>query len=310
MNVECAQNYKIIMKTLYEKYYNGVDHKSAETSSFWKEFGDKLRINKKKDCYELIGFGFGEFTKKTFVNTIKSIPVTFLLRKLLREHNANYITVNVVNKILKTWNVILSFGRVKNLLSFDLINSHGLFNQKGYICIIGDGYGFFGTLLKIIHPKAKIIFINLGKVLPFDIWYFVSMFPEINPLHLQSHLDVNTVQRHSVIFLEAEKIELMRNLPISLFINIASFSEMDMPMIQKYFEYMRTSTIDCFLYCCNREEKTLTDGSVIRFSDFPWDERDKVIVDELCPWYYQYPISRPPFWRQFEPFRHRLVKIK
>jgi putative sugar O-methyltransferase len=303
----CPELYKGIMKTLFEKYYIEAGS-SVVTSSHWKEFGDKTTINKNNDFYLLKGFGLGTFRKKNIVNIIRYIPEGILIRNLLRENNPNPKTVNEVNKILKSWNVIFSFDHLKNLLSFDLINSQRLFNQTGYICIIGDGYAFLGTLVKMIHPKTKIIFINLGKILPFDIWYFSRIFPEIEPLHLQSYKDVNAIQRHSVIFLEAEQCELMRNLPISLFINIASMGEMDMPTIQKYFEYMRTSTVESYFYCCNREEKKMQSG-IIRFSDYPWDVRDKKIIDELCPWYQKFPISKPPFWRHFPPIRHRLIKF-
>ena len=115
---------------------------------------------------------------------------------------------------------------------------------------------------------------------------------------------------HSMIVLEAEKCELINKLPISLFINIASMQEMDMPVIQKYFEYMRTSTVESYFYCCNREEKTLFDGSVIRFSDYPWDEEERIIIDEPCPWYQQYPSNCPPFWHDFDGTHlHRLIKL-
>ena len=111
-----------------------------------------------------------------------------------------------------------------------------------------------------------------------------------------------------IVFLEAEHCERMENIPISLFINIASMQEMDLQVVHRYFELMRTSTVDSYFYCINREKKTIPDGSVIRFIDYPW-EGDETFIDELCPFYHSYPSSRPPFWRPFEPHRHRLVKL-
>ena len=86
--------------------------------------------------------------------------------------------------------------------------------------------------------------------------------------------------------------------------------EMNMALIQKYFSIMRTSTVESYFYCCNREEKTLPDGNVIRFSDYPWNEEESIIIDEPCPWYQKYPSLYPPFWRDFEGTHlHRLIKL-
>ena len=94
------------------------------------------------------------------------------------------------------------------------------------------------------------------------------MFPDIDPLLLEQPGDCQLLDNQSIIFLEAEHFEWMQNLPISLFINVASMGEMDMPVINRYFEYMRTSTVASNFYCCNREEKTFPDGTVTCFSDY------------------------------------------
>jgi hypothetical protein len=104
----------------------------------------------------------------------------------------------------------------------------------------------------------------------------------------------------------------MRDLPISLFINSASIQEMDLSMINNYFDAMRTSTVESYFYCVNREEKTLPDGSVIRFNDYPWQSSDITVsgIDGMCPWYQEYPSSIPPFWKPFDgPIWHRLIKL-
>jgi len=94
-----------------------------------------------------------------------------------------------------------------------------------------------------------------------------------------------------------------------LFVNIASMQEMDMPVINKYFEIMKTSTVESYFYCCNREEKVLSDRSIIRFMDYPWGG-GQILVDEPCPWYQEYPSNRPPFWKPFDGTNlHRLIKL-
>ena len=111
--------------------------------------------------------------------------------------------------------------------------------------------------------------------------------------------------------MEAENYEFLNGLPISLFINIASMQEMNLEVIQHYFQYMRSSLEIPYFYCCNRLEKKLPDGTMVRFLDYPWDMDDKILIDELSPWYQTYPAPNPPFWRRFDgPIHHRLVKLK
>ena len=130
------------------------------------------------------------------------------------------------------------------------------------------------TSVKSLIPDAKIIFVNLGRNLLIDVVRFSSIFTDNEVLHLFREEDKEDISNHSIVFLEAENYELMRDLPISLFINIASMHEMDLSVINNYFDAMRTSTVESYFYCVNREEKTLPDGSVIRFNDYPWQSSE------------------------------------
>ena len=160
-----------------------------------------------------------------------------------------------------------------------------------------------------MNPTARILFINLGRNLLIDSICFSKAFPELNPKLLSKSAGQDSHPQSEIVFLEAEHCEHMENIPISLFINIASMQEMDLQVVHRYFELMRTSTVDPYFYCNNREEKTLPDGSVICFNDYPWGD-EEIFIDELCPFYQYYPSSRPPFWRPFDgPIRHRLVKL-
>jgi len=298
-----------MLGTLYKKYYSGGGF-SEVTSSHWREFGVKTTVTRNNHDFEINSYGISTHTKKSPLRSLKHLPIDFLLSGLLRKHNASEKTIAYAKSITSQSNIIFAFDHAKHVLIYDLIESYGLFNTQDLICIIGDGHGFFGTLIKAILPDAKILFINLGRNLLIDAICFSKVFPGVQPLHLQKPEDRKFMDNHSIYFLEAEQFDLMKKLPISLFVNIASMAEMEMPVIQKYFIYMRTSIAIPHFYCCNREEKTLPDGSIIRFSDYPW-EGAEIIVDELCPWYQQYPSSRPPFWHPFDgPIHHRLVRLE
>lgn len=187
----------------------------------------------------------------------------------MKKHGAELKTIQNVKYITNRLNIHFDFDHAKHVLIYDLLDYYGFFNTERLICIIGDGHGFFGTLIKTLCPDAKILFINLGRNLLIDAICFSAVFPDIEPLLFQQP-DRQLLDNNEIIFLEAEHFERMQNLPIGLFINVASMAEMDLPVINRYFEYMRTSTIESHFYCCNREEKTLLDGSVIRFDDYPW----------------------------------------
>jgi len=298
-----------ILERLYQKYYLD-ENLSDVTSSHWKHYGRKISVIKSQESYELKGLGFGNHQRKNVFNIIRTIPQRLLLHRMLRENNANPKTVTTVNDILNSWDLIFGFSHLKNLLSFDLLHSHGLFNQPGYICIIGDGYGFLGTLIRMMFPKSKIIFVNLGKVLLFDAYYFSLIFKDLPVVLVEDDTNEKT-RNYEIIFMEAENYEFLNGLPISLFINIASMQEMNLEVIQHYFQYMRSSLEIPYFYCCNRLEKKLPDGTMVRFLDYPWDMDDKILIDELSPWYQTYPAPNPPFWRRFDgPIHHRLVKLK
>jgi putative sugar O-methyltransferase len=301
---------KQIQETLFQKYYLN-DQLSEVTSSPWSEFGRKTTVKQSGDGFDFNASGISAFARKKIpvINTLKHYPIDFLLHQLLKKHHGHPETIQAAKLITQKLKIHFDFDHAKHVLIYDLLNSYGLFNTENLICIIGDGHGFFGTLIKSLSLDAKIIFINLGRNLLIDTICFSKIFPNIEPLHYHQPENFDQIKNNEIIFLEAEQFELLQNLPISLFINVASMQEMNLQVVHRYFELMRTSTVDPYFYCNNREEKTLPDGSVICFNDYPWGD-EEIFIDELCPFYQYYPSSRPPFWRPFDgPIRHRLVKL-
>ena len=299
-----------IQGILFEKYYS-TEEFSDVTSSHWKKFGKKTKVIRGKNSFEISAYGISAFQKKTsFLQSLRHVPINLLLSQMLSQHDAEQQIIISAKSITKSLNIHFDFDHAKHILIFDLLNSYGLFNTEHLICIIGDGHGFFGTLINTLCPDTRILFVILGRNLLIDAICYSEVFPESEPLLFQRHEHRLQLEDKSAIFLEAEHFEWMQNFTISLFINVASMQEMDLPIINRYFEYMRTSSASPHFYCCNREEKTLPDGSVTRFADYPWGKED-ILLDELCPWYQEYPYTQLPFWRPFDgPTRHRLVKLQ
>jgi len=120
-----------------------------------------------------------------------------------------------------------------------------------------------------------------------------------------------TENRLSVIAIEAENHHLIQLCPIDLTINIASMQEMNPEVVAEYFTDISIAAQkhSGYFYCCNREEKILPDGTLVKFKDYPWHLMSEILVDELCPWHLKYYNIKPPFYHNYDGvIRHRLAK--
>ena len=166
-------------------------------------------------------------------------------------------------------------------------------------------------MLKLFDPNIQVISVNLGRTLFFDVLYSQRCLPNVESVLLKtSHACHGESQCFQLAFLEAERYGLLEDLPVDLFVSIASMQEMLPSVIDNYFKYMRSSSRSpCYFYCCNRLSKELPDGVLTEFMKYPWGNSD-ILLDELCPWYQRFPVSRPPFWQSFDgPIQHRLARI-
>lgn len=302
---------------LVSKYFTGTNSFSEETSSHWKKYGEKLSIkqghksrNWKKRTSERInpftkleikGEGFGDFKKLNFINLISSVPIYI------------YCSIRLwpklkVNTLLKTLiyclksRQIFGYDVTRMALTIEFLERNiGNLDSKSF-CLIGDGYGRFGSILKSIFPNCKVIYINLGRTLLFDYYYTSKVFPK------SAHLVIRTQSELSDDFsyIEAERYREIK-IEAEIFINIASMQEMNMKAINDYFSLFKSQSHPIYFYCANRISKKLPDGSVINFNEYPWNGM-KVLADELCPWHQKFPSIKPPFVRKFDgPVQHRLV---
>ena len=295
-----AAAYRAILGTLYERYYQQAAP-SLVTSSHWRSIGWHQVDRDAKGLYHFRGHGFGDGQSRSLWYCAKSIPSLYLTRRLLAAQHAPAALISAAKKIARRSDRIFGFDCAKHVLAFATIRAH-LPIRPQTICVIGDGYGYGGALLQVVWPDARLISVNLGRTLCFDVAYSARCRLPAPHLIEDGGLD----DRARTIFVEAEALHRLEGIPIDLFVNIASMQEMDPPVIAAYFRLMAGA----YFYCCNREEKTLPDGTVVRFVEYPWDDCS-VILDERCSWYQRTPTSRPPFWQTLAgPVRHRLVHFR
>ena len=308
---------------LINKYYESGEVTSAETSSHWRKYSQSFQVKRVDsgkqrrdkensslslevpglDNYEIKGVGFGNFKHLTFLNSTLELPISIYLaivlwRKLKR------------NTFMKTWCYTKNTGQIfgyditRMALTVDFLQREiGNLDGKTF-CLIGDGYGRLGSLLKEVYPTSRIIYINLGKTLLFDYIYSLKAHPCSQ--HLLKRVDSESFADFT--YIEAESYQKWK-IEANVFINIASMQEMNFDVIFDYFSLIKSQPSGTYFYCANRISKTLPDGSVIKFHEYPWKDLE-ILKDELCPWYQKFPSLRPPFLRKFDgPIQHRLTCV-
>lgn len=310
--------YDAILTTLYEKYFLSFSGHSPVTSSHWQHIGSQ-QVAYDEGFWVVKGHGFDTFHEKKVQNKIFYAPEMYLSEGLLKTYNCPHRIQQAGKIVADSQNRISDFDCVKQMLSMytiaqqlkiDISSEHPFIDiGVRVVCVIGDGYGYFTLLLKALDPDLKVISLNLGRTLLFDVLFAQKMLPQeeaslINSINCSEPLV-------SMNFCEAEQYGLIRKMPVDMFVNIASMQEMDPFVINTYFEYMRASSSEqVFFYCCNRINKRLPDGTITQFFDYPWGDAI-ILLDELCPWYQKYPVKYPPFWKKLDgPHQHRFVRLK
>lgn len=201
---------------------------------------------------------------------------------------------------------LVHHGCILELLAkFDLLG-------VGLACVIGDGMtNFLRPALEEFSPSTRFLSINLreGHLIDARLMATAEGVPPVEMLRsraaVNSWLKSEGTARVGLVL--AEDVDVLRGVGIDLFVNVASMQEMTPEAIHLYFDLMRSAPGSVF-YCCNREEKSIKDGAVSRFAEYPWEEVE-VLLDERCPWLSRYVSRRLRRIVRSLPTRHRLVRF-
>jgi len=309
-----------VSQRLYEQFYSDgnviVDNAA---SSHWKSFSKNISAKSLGNSFRLSGYGFGESERPRLLNRLFGWISIFLHLRNLSDHTISR-HLKSSKEIVKKMGLHFSLDAFRQVctLSF-LVNHLGSKNYPSRILVIGDGHGILSALLHAQYPKSQIFLIDLGAVLLFQSHYLNMAFPYASQLLVEEKMD--SIEGATFIFCPAGHIDMLHN-QFDLAINVASMQEMTQTVIEGYFQFLRKSKTKLF-YCCNRLEKSLVGGNIIRFMDYPWGLTDNHIVDELTPWHQWFfapgaptallnwrsvPI---PFIHQYDgPHWHRLTQMK
>lgn len=183
--------------------------------------------------------------------------------------------------------------------------------------VIGDGYGVLSSLNLLAEPGRRVIAVNLTKPLLLDLIFAKKAVPDLTVALVCGPEDMaGALARPDVrlIAVQADNAQAAAQAPIGVAFNVHSMQEMDAPIIAGYFDILRRNRARrTFFYCCNKNSKTLLDGTQSRFDAYPWHPDDRILLDGVCPWAQLSYAKKPPFWYRRSGgelrTRHRLVAL-
>ena len=202
----------------------------------------------------------------------------------------------------------MNFANIIALSAFNFICSKAK-PESQTICVIGDGASNFVSLcLSAPEQFKKIISINLPEVHLVEIeMILLSGVDESDLTLVDSKAGVSEFfgSDSKVAIVSAEDVNCLLGTKIDVFVNMSSMQEMTKEAISEYFDLI--SGNGSLFYCCNRKEKKLPDGTIIRFDEYPWGSA-KFLIKEVCPWMRKTMNLTRPFIRRQEVHVHALAK--
>ena len=203
----------------------------------------------------------------------------------------------------------MNFANIIALSAFNFICSKAK-PESQTICVIGDGASNFVSLcLSAPEQFKKIISINLPEVHLVEIeMILLSGVDESDLTLVDSKAGVSEFfgSDSKVAIVSAEDVNCLLGTKIDVFVNVSSMQEMTKEAISEYFDLI--SRNGALFYCCNRKEKKLPDGTIIRFDEYPWGSA-KFLIKEVCPWMRKTMNLTRPFIRRQEVHVHALAKF-
>ncbi len=273
------------MDLIEKKLISNIEETNKDKSSHWKKY-----LNKDSNFHnKILNFGFGSYTSKSY----KDIFHRFLQKIIFGKKIFQTETYLKYKKIFDLNNRLIDSDTIRHIFTFEKLKE--IINPR-IICIIGDGKlnGLIGAHLTF--PKAKIFTVNLSETLINDYIILKELNIELkNSIELVDNLEFR-VSDKIVHLIPSNLKDFLLNKNIDLFINIASFQEMNVNEINRYFVIVKKNKSK--IYCCNREYKKLVGNEELYFNKYPWGNYKKIFW-ENCPWYKKFYAFKPPFIREY-----------
>ncbi|MBI3011140.1 MAG: putative sugar O-methyltransferase [Candidatus Omnitrophica bacterium] len=317
-----------LVQQLFQAYYaTEPARQEAYVSSHWADYSGQFDVimDSEGSIRKLVGRGFGGMTTRNPLEVLVQYAGHLSYLSWLPNRREILALMRVAQPVCLAMGFFLSFDAFRQLCALALIRgwmSPAVRAKRLTVLMIGDGYGFLSSMVKTLYPRATLVLVDIGRTLLFQSIYCQRAHPTARHYGMTGDRlnEAATLADHDFIYCPTEYLDAVRPLRYDLAVAIASLQEMNAATVERYFRFLRDRLHeDHLFYCCNRESKVLRGGEVSTFAGYPWDPRDRHLVDERCPW-YQYACSwrtcgpgprlfglRVPFINAFDgPFRHRL----
>ena len=184
----------------------------------------------------------------------------------------------------------LSDHLIVTYYQFNIISGLIDWNEIKTVLEIGPGNGNLASIIYSNHQKNFIV-VDLPNTLCLSMAFLSNLFPDVK-ITMPHEAKTPLSENKGFTFLTPDQIHLIPDDFIDLSINTSSFQEMKKEQIEEYFELIeRTSRNGGYFYTRNRAEKIpggpeisseISNEPVIRFSEFPWDPKNRVLAYEIC----------------------------
>ena len=131
---------------------------------------------------------------------------------------------------------------IRSYYYINILNSYMELSKTKFIAEIGAGNGNLMSLLKHHFNSKCIINVDLPETLTLCIPFLENLFPNAKillPNEINEKVGEDALLNYDFIFLTPGQITLLEENLIDLFINTASFGEMNMPQIEEYINLIQ-----------------------------------------------------------------------
>jgi putative sugar O-methyltransferase len=309
-------NIHAIQDLIYKKFYtdDGITLDDKNASSHWDLHLKNVKvIESSEGQLRLNSSGFGENTsRKAHIALLTLLAVSINLL-ILKDKVRLIKNLFFGLRVVRSMGLIFSQDCFRQVCTFTFLQSNFFKKERvKRVLIIGDGFGVLSAMIHAAYPDSKIYLVDLGAVLFFQAHHLGNAYPQSS----YRLMDDGGGLECDFNFVSAGYANLLPS-GIDLGINIASMQEMAPSIINNYFDLMRKIKVRYF-YCCNRVEKNLPGGELVKFKNYGWSDHDVVLIDEICPWHKWYlhflgaPYFHPlvPFFKAYDGVHwHRLSQF-
>jgi hypothetical protein len=267
------------VENLFNHLGNIPEPKGIHLSSHWEHFLPQIQISlipdrKLPKKIKIVQGGVAGLTPLNILTILLySLQVFRNIFLLIKYRCSLRILLGICAISIRTGR-LLCFDMVKHAILINKVKSIVDFQKSKKIVIIGDGFGFLGSLLKFLYPKVRITFVNLQKNLFLDYCFFVKSFQNLD--------DVPTlIEAHQLTNFQKDEL---------LFFNVASLGEMTPNQVKMYLHTI--SEVGGTLVSLNRNLKKHPDGTIVNLSELLESKQSELLFDENpCKFYAKYPTN-------------------